>query len=224
MRDTRWGRELRYAHYGRVRVGAQLIVIAMALFIASLLVLVYALKKKPKTPKTPAPRQDPLAFATPHEYGPRQLGPGAIVSYGGVDYVVRGSVTYREGPFVWWEHLLEGGPETSSEPIWFSVEEDDGRLELAMWFKRTDLDLRPGGPHTVDGTALHEVERGHAGYTTEGTTGLPPGGEMDYVDYASADNAALLSFERWAPDMPWEISTGKTVRTGEMTVYPAPAG
>lgn len=220
MRDTRWGRELRYAHYGRVRVGAQLIVIAMALFIASLLVLVYALKKKPKTPKTPAPRQDPLAFATPQEYGPRQLGPGAIVSYGGVDYVVRGSVTYREGPFVWWEHLLEGG----DEPIWFSVEEDDGRLELAMWFKRTDLDLQPGGPHTVDGTALHEVERGHAGYTTEGTTGLPPGGEMDYVDYASADKSALLSFERWAPDTPWEISTGKTVLTGEITVYPAPAG
>lgn len=205
-------------------MGAQLIVIAVALFIASLLVLVYALKRAPKTPKTPTPRQDPLAFSTPQEFGPRQLGPGAIVSHGGTDYVVRGSVTYREGPFVWWEHLLEGGPETSSEPIWFSVEEDDGRLELAMWFKRTDLDLQPGGQHTVDGITMHEVERGHAGYTTEGTTGLPPGGEMDYVDYASADKNSLLSFERWAPDMPWEISTGKTVLTGEITVYPAPAG
>lgn len=222
MKDTRSGRELRYAHYGRVRVGAQLIVIAMALFIASLLVLVYALKRAPTAPKA---RQDPLAFtAMTAEYGPRQLGPGAIVSHGGTDYVVRGSVTYREGPFVWWEHLLEGGPETSSEPVWFSVEEDDGRLELAMWFKRTDLDLQPGGRHTVDGIDMHEVERGHAAYTTEGTTGLPPGGEMDYVDCASADKNTLLSFERWAPDMPWEISTGKAVRTGEITVYPAPAG
>lgn len=221
MKDTRCGRELRYAHYGKVRVGAQLIVIAVALFIASLLVLVYALKKAPRTPETPKPRQDPLAFtAMPAEYGPRQLGPGAIVSHGGTDYVVRGSVTYREGPFVWWEHLLEGG----DEPVWFSVEEDDGRLELAMWFKRTDLNLQPGGRHTVDGTDLHEVERGHAGYTTEGTTGLPPGGEMDYVDYASADRATLLSFERWAPETPWEISTGKTVLTGEITVYPASAG
>lgn len=204
-------------------MGAQLIVIAMALFIASLLVLVYALKKKPKTPK-PSARQDPLAFSASSsfepQFGPRQLGPGAIVSHGGTDYVVRGSVTYREGPFVWWEHLLEGG----DEPVWFSVEEDDGRLELAMWVKRTDLDLQPGGQHTVDGVDLREVERGHAGYTTEGTTGLPPGGEMDYVDYASADKAALLSFERWAPETPWEISTGKTVLTGEITVYPAPAG
>ena len=69
---------------------------------------------------------------------------------------------------------------------------------------------------------FQESERGHAGYTTEGTTGLPTGGEMDYVDYANADESALLSFERWAPDMPWEISTGKSVLTGELTVYPAP--
>ena len=78
--------------------------------------------------------------------GPRQLGPGAIVSHGDIDYVVRGSVTYREGPFVWWEHLLEGG----EQPIWFSVEDDDGRLKLAMWVSRKDLQLQPGGEHVVD--------------------------------------------------------------------------
>ena len=93
--------------------------------------------------------------------------------------MVRGSVTYREGPFVWWEHLLEGG----DQPIWFSVEEDDGRLELAMWVTRKDLvALQPGGEHVVDGVTFRESERGRAGYTTEGTTGLPPGGEMDFVD------------------------------------------
>ena len=132
--------------------------------------------------------------------------------------MVRGSVTYREGPFVWWEHLLEGG----AEPIWFSVEDDDGRLELAMWTARKDLQLQPGGEHVIEGVTYTESERGHAGYTTEGTTGLPAGGEMDFVDYASADKTALLSFERWATDMPWEVSTGKSVLTGELTVYPAP--
>jgi hypothetical protein len=34
---------------------------------------------------------------------------------------------------------------------------------------------------------------------TEGTTGLPAGGEMDFVDYTNADETALLSFERWGP-------------------------
>jgi Domain of unknown function (DUF4178) len=209
-------------------VGTLLLALAAALFIASIVVFVLALRrpKGPKGPrgsKTASGRQDPLAFtatSTEAQFGPRQLGPGAIVSYGGIDYVVRGSVTYREGPFVWWEHLLEGG----DQPIWFSVEEDDGRLELAIWVSRKDLagqGLQPGGQHVVDGVTFQESERGHAGYTTEGTTGLPAGGEMDFVDYSGAGQA-LLSFERWAHDMPWEISTGKSVSIGELTVYPAP--
>src|SRR5260370_663882 len=148
--------------YGRFRVGTLLVVLATALFIASIVVLVVAFRR-PKTAKPGAGRQDPLSFNAMPQFGPRSLGPGAIVSYGGVDYVVRGSVTYREGPFVWWEHLLEGG----DQPLWFSVEDDDGRLELAMWAKRADLvQLQPDGQHVVDGVTFQESERGHAGYTT----------------------------------------------------------
>ena len=198
-------------------MGSLLVIIAIVLFIASIVVLVIALRR-PKQSGPPRGRQDPLSFNTMPEFGPRQLGPGAIVSHGGVDYVVRGSVTYREGPFVWWEHLLEGG----DQPIWFSVEEDDGRLELAMWVSRKDLQLQPGDSYVVDGVTFHESERGRASFTTEGTTGLPAGGEMEFVDCANSDESALLSFERWAPGMPWEVSTGKPVLTGELTVYPAP--
>ena len=74
-------------------------------------------------PATAAPRRDPLAADQPiHGFGPRELGPGAIVAYGGVDYVVRGSITLRQGPYVWWEHLLEGGDGAQ----WLGVEEDEG--------------------------------------------------------------------------------------------------
>jgi hypothetical protein len=199
-------------------VGTLLVVLAAVLFIAAIVVLVVA-TRRPKKPAQPGPRQDPLYFNAMPQFEPRQLGPGAIVSYGGVDYVVRGSVTYREGPFVWWEHLLEGG----DQPLWLSVEDDDGRLELALWVARKDLvSLQPGSDHVVDGVTFRESERGRAGYTTEGTTGLPAGGEMEFVDCASTDETALLSFERWAPDMPWEVSTGKSLLTGELTVYPAP--
>lgn len=191
--------------------------VALALFIASVVVLVVALRR-PKQPARRAGRQDPLADDEMPQFGPRQLGPGAIVSYGGVDYIVRGSVTYRQGPFVWWEHLLEGG----EQPIWFSVESDDGRLELAMWVTRKDVSLRPGDTYVVDGVTYHESERGRASYTTEGTTGLPAGGEMEFVDCTGADGSALLSFERWAPGMPWEVSTGTSASPGEITVYSAP--
>lgn len=197
-----------------------LIVLAAILLIAAIVVLVKALQR-PKKPKTPTTRDDPLKFAaTMPQFGPRQLGPGAIVSHGGIDYVVRGSVTLRQGPFVWWEHLLEG--DSDSDPLWFSVEEDEGRLELVMWTRRKDAALQPGGELAVDGIAYRETERGSASFTTEGTTGLPAGGEMEFVDYANADETSLLGFERWAPDMPWEVSTGRPVRAGELTVYPAP--
>jgi hypothetical protein len=198
-------------------VGIWLIVLAAVLFIAAVVVFIMGLRRS-KKPRSSAGRQDPLTAEAMPQFGPRQLGPGAVVSYGGIDYVVRGSVTFREGPFVWWEHLLEGG----HEPFWFSVEEDDGRLELAMWTVRRDLVLQPGGDHVVDGVTVRESERGHASYTSEGTTGLPAGGEMDFVDYANAEHTVLLSFERWGPQMPWEVSSGRAVLPGELTVYPAP--
>lgn len=198
-------------------MGTLLVIVAAVLFIASIVVLVIALRR-PKQPAQPKGRTDPLSFNAMPQFGPRQLGPGAIVSWGGIDYVVRGSVTFREGPFVWWEHLLEGG----DQPVWFTVEDDDGRLKLVMWVTRKDLTLQPGDQYVVDGVTFRETERGRSSYTSEGTTGLPAGGEMEFLDCTSADGSAMLSFERWAHDMPWEISTGKPVLPGELTVYPAP--
>jgi hypothetical protein len=193
-------------------------VAAAVLFVAALVVLVIAIRR-PRAPKPTPTRQDPLAFNAMPQFGPRQLGPGAIVGYGGIDYVVRGTVTYREGPFVWWEHLIEGD---GAEPLWFSVEEDEGRLELAFWKARRDLVLEPGGQLTVDGKQFHEQERGHASYTSEGYTGLGAAGAMDFVDYATDGAEALLGFERYGPGMPWELSTGTPVRPGELSMYPAP--
>lgn len=202
-------------------MGNLLVVIAVALFIAAIVVLVVAIRR-PKTPATPGGRRDPLAFDAMPQFGPANSDP-AQLSATVASTMWSADQSPSRGPFVWWEHLLEGG----DTPTWLSVQEDDGRLELAMWVKRTDLGLQPGGQHVIDGVTFQETERGHAGYTTEGTTGLPAGGEMDYVDCASAgqgaDESMLLSFERWAPDMGWEIATGKSVLAGELTVYPRPS-
>jgi hypothetical protein len=54
-----------------------LIVLAVALFVAAMIVLVIALRR-PKEPR--GARQDPLTFSAATQFGPRQLGPGAIVS------------------------------------------------------------------------------------------------------------------------------------------------
>src|ERR1700721_4308380 len=99
-------------------VGTALLVLAAVLFIAAVVVFIAALRR-PKKPS--GGRQDPLAFtsAAP-QFGPRQLGPGAIVSHGGVDYVVRGSVTYRGGPFAWGKPRLKG----AAGPIGFGAGEE----------------------------------------------------------------------------------------------------
>jgi hypothetical protein len=51
---------------------------------------------------------------------------------------------------------------------------------------------------------------------------MPAGGDMDFIDYVNAGETVLLSFERWSADMPWEVSTGKSLSSGELIVYPAP--
>ena len=132
--------------------------------------------------------------------------------------MVRGSVTYREGPFVWWEHLLEGG----DQPLWFSVEEDDGRLKLAMWVTRKDLvALQPGGDHVVDGVTFRESELAARDTPPKARPACRPAARWTSSITPTGRNR-VLSFERWGPGMPWEISTGKSVLTGELTVYPAP--
>ncbi len=202
-------------------MGELLIVLAIVALTAGVIVFLVA-RNRPKQPKKPAARQDPLRFASQTEaFGPRQLGPGAIVSYGGTDYVVRGSVTLREGPFVWWEHLLEG--KADEAPVWFSVEEDEGRLELVWWHKRTGLPAEPGSSIDVDGVSFTVDENGRASYTTEGTTGLPAGGEMDYVDTAARSADRPAGYRRWAPTVEaWEVSYGTPVRAGETDRLPGP--
>jgi hypothetical protein len=195
-----------------------LLVGAAILFVGAVVVLVIALRH-PRKIKQAQGRQDPLKADEMPAFGPQRLGPGAVVSYGGVDYVVRGSATFHEGPFLWWEHLLEGG---GAQPFWFSVEDDEGRLKLAMWVARKDLLLQPSGEHVVDGVRFRQVERGHASYSTEGTTGLASAGELDFVDYANSDETLLLGFERYGSGMPWEVSSGTAVLPGELTVYSAP--
>jgi hypothetical protein len=164
-------------------------------------------------------REDPFADVTgARDFGPDVLAPGAIVSHGGVDYVVRGSVTITEGYYTWYEHMLEGG--RGSE--WLSVEVDEGQLKLSWWISRPDLRLEPADQLTVDGTEYRRLESGRADFSTEGETGLPPQGHVRYHDLAAVGrNGHLLGLESFGGGK-WEVSLGHTVLPGELSVYPAP--
>ena len=71
-----------------------LIVVGVMLMIAAVVVVVLAFTRAKKAEK-PGARQDPLKSGEMPVFGPKQLGPGAIVSYGGVDYVVHAAALHN---------------------------------------------------------------------------------------------------------------------------------
>ena len=134
------------------------------------------------------------------DFGPDRLGPGAVVTYGATD------------------HLLDGGDGSS----FLAVEIDDGELELVWWTSRKATGLTPQSVLEFEGVHYVEQERGHARYVSHGTTGLPPEGELAYIDDADASEQLRLGFEGWSNDDSWEVSTGRVILPGELIIYPAP--
>ena len=159
-------------------------------------------------------RKDPLADE-PGLYDPHAIVVGDVVTYAAVDHVVRGTITLTEGGVTWKEHLLDG----STGRRWLTVEDDEGDLEMTLFMRREGTNLTPDGDVILDDRVHRLVERGRAQYTAEGTTGTPPSGTVEYADYATADKTGLIAFERWAPTQSWEVSTGRAVTRGELTVY-----
>jgi len=188
-----------------------LIVLLILVVIAGIAVFVW----RARTPATPG-RVDPLADY-PEVYDPHKIGVGDIITYAGIDHVVRGTITLDQEGYRWHEHLLDG----STGRRWLTVEDDEGELEMTLWMRREGTGLEPGGDVILDDRVYRKIESGSARFTAEGTTGTAPSGSMDYADYATADETGLLAFERWAKTASWEVSTGRAVTRGELTVIHA---
>ena len=202
------------------------LLIALVVIIGAILLVFAVLAMRNRDPlaemrnnAASAPQRDPFDEVTgAAEFGPDRLAPGAIIVYGATDYVVRGTLVVQQGPFTWYEHLLDGGDGAS----WLGVEVDEGQLELVWWTSRKATGLTPQSVLEFEGVHYVEQERGHARYVSHGTTGLPPEGEMAYIDYADASKQFRLGFEGWSNDDSWEVSTGRVILPGELIIYPAP--
>lgn len=189
-----------------------LLVVLVLAVIAAVIFLVLRSRSSTKTPT--ARRVDPLANQ-PDIYDPHKIGVGDVITYAGIDHVVRGTIVLNEGGTTWKEHLLDG----STGRRWLTVEDDEGELEMTLWMRREGTGLTPDGEVILDDRVHRQIERGRASYTAEGTTGTPPSGAVDYADYATSDGTGMIAFERWAPTQSWEVSTGRAVSRGELTVY-----
>lgn len=193
-------------------------VLFVLLLLAGLAALVLVAVRRPaRGRRSPAGSPaDPLRRDTPGGVDPRRLQVGDVVHYGGLDFIVRGSLELEEGGFRWQEHFLDD-VETRR---WLSVE-DDEQLELCMWQSVSAPELTPGA-HRVEyqGVVYSLDERGRASYRATGTTGTAPAGQMEYVDYAAGDRR--LTFERYG-DVSWEVALGEVVPEYALDIYPRSA-
>lgn len=190
-----------------------LAVIGLAAVVAVAVVVGLALSRRSSAP---APRIDPFLADDSPAGDPRRIGVGDVISYEGHDWVVRGSVAYDQRGYRWAEHLLD----RVGEQVWLSVEQDE-QLMLVRWQAVRAPLLEPGPTVAWDGASFELEERGKARFRAEGTTGMPPEGEVEYHDYEAPDGR-LLSFERTG-DTTFEVSVGVPVPSGAMTIYPGTA-
>lgn len=191
-------------------------VLLVVLAILAVVAVIILVQRRRNLAKRAAPRRrvDPLADQ-PEVYDPHKIGVGDVITYAGIDHVVRGTIVLEEGGMTWKEHLLDG----STGRRWLTVEDDEGDLEMTLWMRREGTNLTPDGDVVLDDRVHRQIERGRAQFTAEGTTGTPASGVVEYADYATADKTGLIAFERWAPTQSWEVSTGRAVSRGELTVY-----
>jgi uncharacterized protein DUF4178 len=196
------------------------LLVLLVIVAAASVVVVTLRNRERRRAQAPVPRSsDPAALdagtAQAHVSSDvRALRPGDVVMYESRDWIVEGTLRFDEEGFNWAEHRLVDG----SDAIWLSVEDDEG-LEVVVWERLTGVVLEPGAPTIAHaGVDYAFDERGRAKYASEGTTGAPGGGRMEYADYEAGDGR--LSFERYSEDGSWEVSLGHVVPEHALDVYP----
>ncbi len=92
----------------------------LLLIVVVIVGIVLILRNRSGKNTAPAARVDPLADY-PEVYDPYKIGVGDIITYAGIDHVVRGTITLDEEGYIWHEHLLDG----STGQRWLTVENDE---------------------------------------------------------------------------------------------------
>ncbi|AKK11701.1 DUF4178 domain-containing protein [Corynebacterium uterequi] len=203
-----------------VIIGIALVLVAVALFYLA----------NTSKDRQPSPAATPQRFGDDFDevdgaaaFSPARFGPGSIVSYGATDYIVRETLSYSQGPYRWYEHRLDGGNGAS----WLSTEVDEGEFTLVWWTTRKALRVTPAATVEVDGVTYHEEERGHAQYTRQTTEGIAESGVVRFIDFEDASGENFLGLESFGErdddtSAAWEVSTGRRILPGELTVYAKP--
>ncbi|WP_246080337.1 DUF4178 domain-containing protein [Nonomuraea mesophila] len=154
-------------------------------------------------PAEVAPVETPLAAPAiaPGHAGtdytdPRTIQVGDRIDVQGSPARVLGAMHVSWQGTQWIEYLLRDG---SRRLQWLSVEVLDGdppHLEVLLWTDVPTQGMVPAKSMLImEGVEFFPIERGTAAFRSEGDTGNPDRGLLDFADYRASDGR-LLSFER----------------------------
>lgn len=201
------------------------LVIALA---GTITLVVIQQRRRAITAPPQRPALDPLLSTdAPVGGDPRTIQAGSTVNTGDPtlgNLVVRGTVHYVQGRYVWTEYFLADGTAVDmgdTRHRWLSVEDDEdnpGTLKVDLWTAVANPGVVPGARTiTFQDVVYTHKEHGRARYTATQTTDLPPSGTYEFHDYEGPDGKSL-SFERFNGEEDWEISIGDRVDNSLLSV------
>ncbi|GGL10452.1 DUF4178 domain-containing protein [Planomonospora parontospora] len=152
---------------------------------------------------------------------PRTIKVGDTIDHQGVRARVLGAMHLSRQGVQWTEYLLDDGTRRRQ---WLSVEMHPGRapgdaphLEVLLWTPVPSEGMVPAKAMIiVEGVEFFPADRGTAAFRSEGFTGMPDRGLLDFADYRAADGR-LLSFERVQGEG-WNSSYARSLPPGSITI------
>ncbi|MEU6717757.1 DUF4178 domain-containing protein [Nonomuraea sp. NPDC046802] len=165
----------------------------------------------------PAPVSGPAAHAGTDYTDPRTIRVGDRIEVHGSPARVLGAMYISWQGMQWTEYLLR---DASRRYQWLSVEvhaDDPPHLEVQLWTEVPTQGMVPAKSMLImEGVEFFPVERGTAAFRSEGDTGNPDRGLLDFADYRASDGR-LLSFERIQGNA-WTASHAQPLPPGSISI------
>lgn len=155
---------------------------------------------------------------TPRTTSVLDMHVGDVVSYDGVDYVVKNKITYDDEGFEWFDYLLHDA--ATDQELWLSAEDDDG-LQVGI-FHEVDLDVSmPPVPRAIthDGQSYKQYEHSDASVELEREDPTrSTQSEIEYWEF-EAPGDRYMTVTRWGGE--YEASAGHAIKEYELKIFPA---